>query len=175
MNEQKPDEEKDRLDLCAKQLDRVLSFFPRVEAKASFLFAVNSTMLGVLALNVQRVDFFSWSHSTAAIASMGLLAASLWFIYRCTFPNLAGGHSSLIYFREIAKLREAEFIAAFRSLSKGRLFDDLASQTWRNSEILTIKFRSMKTAFILTALALIPWTAFLLIASVTHSQFPIIK
>jgi hypothetical protein len=168
-------EEKDRLEICAKQLDRILGFFPRVESKASFLFAVNSTMLGVLALNVQRVDFFSWSHGTAAAATVGLLAASLWFIYRCTFPNLAGGHASLIYFREIAQLREAEFIVSFKSLPSDRLFDDLASQVWRNSEILTVKFRSVKLAFTLTALSLVPWTVFLVFASITHSQFPVVK
>jgi hypothetical protein len=32
---------------AAKQLDRILGFFPRVESKASFLFALNSALLPI--------------------------------------------------------------------------------------------------------------------------------
>lgn len=101
-----------RTEISAKQLDRILGFFPRVESKASFLFAVNSTMIGVLSVNIQRTDLFSWLHMILAVLTAAILAMSLFFIYRCIFPNLAGGHASMIYFREIAKLRETEYIEA---------------------------------------------------------------
>jgi hypothetical protein len=164
-----------RLDISAKQLDRILGFFPRVESKASFLFAVNSAMIGALSVNIQRADLFSLIHMTLAVLSMAALIVSLFFIYQCTFPNLAGGHSSMIYFREIAKQRETEYVGAFKSLSNDRLLEDLTSQTWRNAEILAAKFTAMKRAFVVTALALAPWSLFLIVASITHSQFPVIK
>lgn len=44
-------------DIAPKQLDRILSFFARVEAKASFIFAVDSALLGTLAVHVERSDF----------------------------------------------------------------------------------------------------------------------
>jgi hypothetical protein len=47
-------------ELAPKQLERVLSFFARVEAKASFIFAINSALLGALALHVERSDFVDW-------------------------------------------------------------------------------------------------------------------
>jgi hypothetical protein len=44
----------------AKQLDRILGFFPRVEAKASFVFAVDTGMLGFAVLNMRKEDFEHW-------------------------------------------------------------------------------------------------------------------
>jgi hypothetical protein len=48
------------VEIAPKQLDRVLGFFARVEAKASFLFAINSVFLGTLAVHVERSDFNDW-------------------------------------------------------------------------------------------------------------------
>jgi phage protein U len=38
-------------------------------------------------------------------------------LYRGSFPNLKGGESSLVYFREIAKRREHHFIEEFSAQS----------------------------------------------------------
>ena len=162
-------------EVAAKHLDRILGFFSRVEAKASFLFAIDSALLGVIAINVQRNDFVVWYYLvTLAIAAV-LICASLYFVYRCVFPSLKGGHASLIYFREIAKLREADYITKLKGVSEIELLDDMLGQVWRNSEILGKKFDHVKTAFILTSLALIPWLAFLVLAGVNHPTLPVIK
>jgi hypothetical protein len=159
-------------EVASKQLDRVLAFFTRVEAKASFVFALNSAMLGTIAVRVERSDFDKWPNVAAlAIACIGLIA-SCYFVYRCSFPSLAGGHSSLVYFKEIAKLREQEFVKSYKAQSEDALIDDLASQIWRNSQILSEKFWSIKIAFVITALSLLPWAAFLAIASVQHLPLP---
>jgi hypothetical protein len=47
-------------DDAERQLDRVLSFFPRVDAKASFLFALDTGLLALLALNLRQDDFRVW-------------------------------------------------------------------------------------------------------------------
>lgn len=162
-------ENKDIADLAPKQLERVLSFFPRVEAKASFAFAVNSALLGVVAVHLDRGDFDQPLQMIALAFFAFALAVSYYYIYRCSFPDLKGGHASLVYFKEIGKLRETEYIKAFRSLSDEAYVEDILGQAWRNSQILTEKFRAIRIAFIATGLALIPWSAFLIGASVTHA------
>jgi hypothetical protein len=163
------------LEIATKQLDRILSFFPRVEGKASFLFAVDSALLGVIAINAQKKDFVIWYHALAMATSAALICASLYFVYLCIFPSLKGGHSSLIYFREIAKLREAEYMASVKAISENDLLDDFIGQVWRNSEILGKKFDYIKKAFILTSLALLPWLTFLVLAALSHPELPLIK
>lgn len=166
---------KERLDITSKQLDRVLGFFARVEAKASFIFAVNSTLLALIALNFHREDFSRWSIVGPAALSVLLIGVSLFFVYRCSFPSLKGGSNSLIYFREIAKRREAEYVEQFSAISEDAMTRDFTAQIWRNSEILTVKYDSIKIAFILSALSLLPCFIFLLMVTIIHSQVPIIK
>lgn len=161
------------MELAPKQLDRVLAFFARVEAKASFVFAINSAMLGTLAVHVERSDLKSWPHMLSLIFAGIGLAVSFFYVYRCSYPNLKGGRSSLIYFREIAALREQQFVKNFRSISEDDFIDDTLSQVWRNSQILNQKFKALKVAFILTGASLIPWTAFLALAAIYHA--PIVK
>ena len=47
---------KQRLEIASGQLDRVLGFFARVEAKASFVFAIDSTVLALVAVNIKFGD-----------------------------------------------------------------------------------------------------------------------
>jgi hypothetical protein len=162
-------------DIAEKQLDRVLSFFPRVEAKASFLFALNTGMLALLALNLRLDDFPVWFLVIPAVSFILIVIASLYFIYRSSFPSLTGGASSLIYFREIAKRTEAKFIDEFIAQNDDAYTRDLLGQVWRNSEILKMKYDAMKVAFILSAIALIPWIVFLALAAIAHANGLILK
>ena len=160
-------------DVAPKQLDRILSFFARVEAKASFIFAVDSALLGTLAVHVERSDFEK-AFTVLLLSLFGIaIAASYLYIYRSASPNLDGGHSSLIYFREIAKLREQEFAKAFRAQTDESYIDDVLSQVWRNSQILTEKFTAVKKAFLFAGLSLLPWTAFLIFSSLIHVATPV--
>lgn len=162
-------------DLASKQLDRVLGFFPRVDTKASFVFAMNTGMLALLAVNIHATDFCRWFVAIPAIFTVLLLGASLYFVYRCSFPHLAGGMASLVYFREIGRRAEAKFIEEFLAQTDEDHVRDLLGQAWRNSEILKIKFDSIKIAFVLTAIALLPWILFLGGAALVHSVGLVIK
>jgi len=162
----------ERLDLAGAHLDRVLGFFERVDNKASALFAIDAALLGVLCLNLRPADLSIWYIVVPGALSVGLLAVSLYFTYRCTFPSLDGGNSSLIYFREIAKRTEAKFIDEFLAVDEDALAKDMLGQIWRNSEILKIKFDSVKVAFILTAVALVPWAIFVAATAISHGQVP---
>jgi pycsar effector protein len=162
-------------EFATKHLDRILGFFARVEAKASFLFAMDTGLLALLALNVRVGDAQIWYLVAPAALSLVLLLASLYFVYRCTFPHLTGGSASLIYFREIARRTEAKFIEEFLVQEESSHTRDLLGQVWRNSEILKLKFEAMKIAFVLTAVALIPWTIFLVAAALVHSPGLVLK
>jgi hypothetical protein len=146
-----------------------------VETKVSFLLAMNFGLLAILALNLQIVDFFLWYLIIPAVSAVMLTAASVYFIYRSTFPQLKGGENSLIYFREIAKKTEAGFIAEVLAQDDEQYARDLLGQVWRNSEILKLKFDAMKIAFILSTLALVPWLLFLGEAALLHSPGLILK
>jgi hypothetical protein len=88
---------------------------------------------------------------------------------------LKGGANSLIYFREIAKRTETRFIDDFIAQAEDAHTRDLLGQVWRNSEILKMKYDALKIAFVLSALALIPWVIFLALAAVAHSGGLIFK
>ncbi len=94
------------------QLTLVLSFFARVDAKASAILAINTGMLAVLASNAPPVVTMSVFSDILAGITVAMIAGSLWFLYRVAFPALDGGHQSLIYFREIARRTESGFIDA---------------------------------------------------------------
>jgi hypothetical protein len=162
-------------DAAEKQLDRLLGFFSRADAKGSFLFAVNTGLLALLVLNLRLEDFWHWFLILPALLAVLLIAAGIYFLYRASFPSLKGGADSLIYFREIAKRAEPKFIDEFVAQSDEALTRDVLGQVWRNAEILKMKYDATKIAYILAALALIPWTAFLALAAMAHSGGLILK
>lgn len=144
------------IDAAKDQLNRTLGFFPRVDAKASVLLAVNTGMLGILVANSPPIRAFNW-WMLIVLLPVILLTVSYWFLYREAFPSLKGGHDSLIYFREIAKRTESKFIDQFKGQTEDAYLADLLSQIWRNSEILRAKFDYVRFAFNCTALAIVPW------------------
>jgi len=152
------------------QLDRVLSFFARVDTKISALFAVDVAMLALLALNARLADLQIWYLVLAYVLSIVAISASIWFLYRASYPVLDGGHQSLVYFREIARRTEAAFLKEMRTCSDAAYTDDLMAQVWRNAEILTLKFNAVKLAFVATSLALPSWFLALAAASAHHAE-----
>ena len=157
-----------------KQLDRIMGFFPRVDAKGSFLFALNTGMLAFLFLNLRPTDLNAWFLALPAGVAIVTLAASLINLYRSAYPSLKGGAELLIYFREIAKRTEAKYIDAFTKQTDAYV-RDVMGQVWRNSEILTIKYDAVKLAFILTAFTIIPWSIFLSAAAAVHAAGLVLK
>ena len=150
------------------QLTLILSFFSRVDAKASALLAINTGMLAILASNAPPIGTMSVLSYVLAGITAAVIAASVWSLYRVAFPALDGGHDSLIYFREIAKRTESNFIDAFTTQDEVPHVKDLLGQVWRNSCILTTKFDALKRAFLLMALAIIPWAIAVAMFSSQH-------
>lgn len=148
-------------------LDRLQTLYTRVEGKASFLFAANIAMLGIVAFNYNLSEIASITGVSGAI-SEALLITSLVQIYRSYFPHLKGSsYPSLIYFEEIAKLSESEFVRTASLQSDAQRLDDALHQVWRNAQILSLKFNRITQAFVWTAIAIPIWLVFL--ASLTFS------
>jgi hypothetical protein len=139
------------------QLNLVLSFFSRVDAKASVVLAVDTAMAGYLAARLPSLKAIPLWQTLIALAAFALIGISIWNLYKCAFPNLAGGNLSLVYFREIAKRTETKFIDDFLAQEETAQVKDVLGQTWRNSEILVEKFNHLKLTFIFMALAVLPW------------------
>lgn len=158
-----------RQDLAEQSLGRVLDFFSRVESKASFVFAMNTGMLGLLALNFHQQDICVWYIALPLVCAIALLGASTYYVYRCMFPDLKGGAPSIVYFREIAERSSDQFTSQFLNSNSDVYTRDLVDQVWRNSQILAAKFDSIKVAFTLTALAILPWFLFLGAVAMTHN------
>ncbi len=157
-----------KIEEAKDQLDRVLSFFPRVDAKSSVLLGVNIAMMAYLVINLPPIKNWGMEMIYAA-GALFLLLISLICLYLGAFPHLEGGKDSLIYFREIAGNTEAEFVNKIQARSSEDYLNDLWKQIWRNSEILKKKFNFIEWAFRLTSYSIIPWIVSLLIFALTKS------
>lgn len=154
------------------QLDRLQQFFPRVEGRATFLMALVLAQLGIVAANFPIEQPFGF---TAFLGYLTVCCAglSIWKIYGVLFPHLdPAPRPSLIYFDDIAKRSEIAFAAEIKDAHDAVLVDDLASQIWRNSEILATKFRLIKHAFLAAAFGIPPWLVFLAIVALTSGRNP---
>jgi hypothetical protein len=163
------------LDAAQRQLDRVHSLFSRVESKSSFLLATNLGLLAIAFYNLDYKDFSTWYVMLPFIAALTLVALSLYELYAAAYPQLEGGSESLIYFSSIADLTEVNYLEKCSNRSEAALLNDLHGQVWRNAQILSAKFKSVRLAFSLTVFSIFPWAAFLLISSFVHARSIIVK
>lgn len=138
------------------QLNLVLGFFVRADAKISVLLGVDLAMLALLAARTPKLQLWEGRLLFAAVPML-LLGWSLWHLYRASFPQLDGGRESLVYFREIASRTESKFIEDYKQQSGAAYASDLLSQVWRNSQILAQKFDHLRSAFLFMAWSIVPW------------------
>jgi hypothetical protein len=153
-----------RIDAARDQLNRTLTFFGRVDSKASVIFGINAGLLAVLATRAFPYNALRWEIMPIG-ATLVLLGVSFWHLYAEAFPALDGGENSLLYFREVAKRTEATYIDAWKETTDEQYLSDVLGQVWRNSVILSQKFNHVKWAFNSLALAIVPWLVSLAILS----------
>jgi len=161
----------DRRAVLLAQLDRTSGFIPRAEAKVTALLPVAIAMMGVVAVKVPMDDPVSWRAFNAGVATV-CLAICLYRIYRTVFPQLRAPRASLIFFGEISKRDEQSYMDAVKQLTDDQLVDDVASQVWRNAEIVTAKFRHAKAAYHALAAALPFWLVFLVLVTLKDGKVP---
>lgn len=144
------------LERAYRQLDLVLSFFDRAETRLSFVFGIDVAMIGLLASAAPPWQMLRPYMALAAIPVL-LLVMSLIHGYFGLFPRLKGPSRSVVFFGRIAGMKAAEYIATWRNTSDDNLEREVLEQVWRNATILAEKFRRLKTAFLYTAVSVIPW------------------
>jgi hypothetical protein len=154
-------------EIAASQLDRVLAFFPRADAKGSVLLAVDTGMLAVLASNFPTFSSFDYALLLTLVPVLSI-GVSLWHLYEGAFPTLEGGQDSLIYFRETSKRTEVRYVEEFTAQSEEAYLKDVLGQVWRNSAILKEKFDHISAAFNWTALSIVPWVGSLVLLAVHY-------
>jgi hypothetical protein len=99
------------------QLTMVLSFFPRVDAKLSTVLAIDTPMLASLSAGIPSLHQLSVLLMLPFAIAAGLLVGSYYCLYRGGFPNLKGGHSSNVYFKDIAARNESKFAEDYQKQS----------------------------------------------------------
>jgi hypothetical protein len=140
-----------------RELDLIMTFHERVEARFALLFGVNAALLATLANAAPPPHQLGWIRATLIVVTIATLATSIAHIYRGLFPNLRGPMNSLIYFRSVAAYMVDDYVREWQGISATQLLDDLARQVWQNSRVVTAKFRRLKAAFAFTVGALVPW------------------
>jgi hypothetical protein len=147
-----------RISLAKDQLQLVLGFFPRVDAKHTAVLAINTGMLAYLAARIptNAGDVSNWYFGAGGLAIL-LLGSSLCLLFVGIAPHLGGGKQSLIYFKEIAVRTEAKYIAEFIDTTEEEYLRELLGQVWRNSSILERKFRCLQGAIRATVVSVVPW------------------
>lgn len=85
------------------QLDRVLGFFPRIEARINGLFGLNTLVLAVGALNISVSDLKLWYVTIPGAVAALALAMSYVFLFRANFPDVRGGAGSLVFFAAMCR------------------------------------------------------------------------
>jgi hypothetical protein len=154
-------------DTAAKQLERVLSFFGRAEAKSAFASGLITAMLTVLVADLDKIAALAWWQAPCAVF-LYLAGMTYYQVYWIQAPILAGGTGSLIYFREISKLREEQYVQGFTALDEEALTKQILEQVWRNSVILAKKFDSVDRAYGYIKYALPFWVATLVLLHFQH-------
>lgn len=163
------------IDIIQHQLDRVLGFFPRVEARINTLFGVNTLIIIIAALNLSAGDLRLWYVTGPGSLLLVGLVLSYYHLFRANFPDDKGGKKSLIFFKEIQKRTEANYIAEFLECGEEALRNDLLGQVWRNSVIVCEKYQRVKLAIIATAISIVPFVVFLAVTGTIHARIPILN
>ncbi|MBY0394683.1 MAG: hypothetical protein K2Q27_15635 [Novosphingobium sp.] len=167
-------DDRHRLEVAERQLALVQGFFPRIDGKVSALFAIMSAQIAIAALNVTAKNLTQWYVGLPLTAFLLAAAVVYVFLYRCSYPHLEGGHNSLVYFAEIAKRREADFVRDYLAISVGSLAEDVSGQIWRNSQIVDCKFKYLKLATQFAMLSVIPWAFVLIATSYSNGRLPLL-
>ena len=155
----------DRVTFLEASLARQLGWIAAADSKASFVFAIDTAMLGVLAA-VSPKTGSAWAVAPAIFAAFAVAfgLATLSFLCFASFPRTKGPKYSLIYFGGIAQRDAEQFRDAVSELSFESYTQDLSAQCHRNAEIASRKFTWVQRALVSLYLSVLPWgTAILLL------------
>jgi hypothetical protein len=138
-------------------LQRKLNWIGRHDTRIAFVAGISIAMLGVLARASAVIAHWNWClYLIFGLAAL-LLSVTLILIYFSQYPKTESRNSSLAFFGTISELKLDEFKKRFKERTDEDYLEDLLCQIHINAEILKKKFRYLKTALVVLAVATIPW------------------
>jgi hypothetical protein len=102
--------------IAKDQLNLVLSFFARVDAKASVVLGVDTAMAGYLASRMPSLKTMPYWQALIPLTAFLLVGNSIWELYKGAFPNLTGGNSSLIFAKSLGEPRRNSLTSLLRRM-----------------------------------------------------------
>lgn len=162
---------KQPLPFALAQLDRLMTFFPRVDAKATYLFTLNLALLGLTAVNFPYRDPASAGGVVGALAVMLTLISCI-SLYRAFIPTLKGSviRQSVLFFGAIADHTTADYTARLRGMTEDELLDDAACQIHRNAEILSQKFGHVQIASLISTFSAATFVIFVALVAASGAS-----
>ena len=150
--------ETERIGFLEKNLARQIAWINAADSKISFVFAIDTVMIGLLAA-VSPKAAGGWTVAPAIFAAFATVfgLASLIFLSLASFPRTKGPRSSLIFFGGIAQRDADQFRKAASEMSAEAHFNDLCAQCHRNAEIAERKFAWVQRALLALYLSVAPW------------------
>lgn len=139
----------DSLAELGASLARQLAWIAAADNKIAPVFAIDTAMLGLLAGLLPGASNITTAIAVVCAIAALMLVASVVFLAHAAFPRLDGPKESMVFFGGIAKQSESGFIERAMRGPTPEYLSDLARQIYRNSEIATIKFSSVRTSMIL--------------------------
>lgn len=148
----------DTLSFLENNLSRQLGWIQATESKISFIFAINTALLGVLAALLPNTsdNWTIWLSIPVVFTSIALLLSIL-FLSLASFPRTKGPAGSVIYFGGIMEYTPSEFSTKVHAMKDQDYIADLLSQCHRNAEIVQKKYKWIKKAMISLYISILPW------------------
>ena len=149
--------EEERIRIAEDNLNRVLDWVSRIDAKSSVVLGINTAMLGALASLAPAPHL--WSTRTVVLGTISLvfLVATFTCIYFVNYPRTKGPATSLNFFGGIAGRTFREYETAFMKFSPTEHLSDVLEQCHRNVEIVNLKFAALKLAYRSLLIGITPW------------------
>lgn len=140
-----------------ENLQRKLDWVGRHDSRTVFVTGIVIAMLGLLTSASSKIEGWTFLLYLLFGTTALILFASLIFIYRSQYPKIFSQNTSLNYFGTIADMKFDEFKRRTKQATDEEYLDDLLCQIHINSQILKLKFSSLKIALILLGISIIPW------------------
>ena len=148
----------DKISFLESNLARQLGWISAADKKASFIFGIDTAMLGVLAA-ISPAAGKDWSVAPATMATLALFfgVTALLFLCFATFPRTTGPKGSILFFGGIANRSSKQFEDAVTQLTQESYIQDLSLQCHRNAEIADCKFDWVRKAQLALYISVLPW------------------
>lgn len=162
-----------RFEIVDKALARNLNWIAAADTKIPAVFAIDTAMLGVLAVLIPPARNWSTVAAIISFLAAGAIISSIICLAVASFPRLYGPKGSIVYFGGIVTRKEEDYI---NSVSRGvteELIEDIARQAYRNAEIAAAKYSAVRWATVLLFTSIPFWLIAVAVLYNTKAVYPV--